>query len=478
MEDFETHSSSDSIHCEYEEPLSQTLNGSTQNRNHTSSPADWRSNRSSCASSWFKSAICSFTTTIIGGVSIGVIATAVMWLDINLGENCFNYNNRWYEMPVNVRRIRLTTQVIEGMVIQFWSLTCILAIFGWPLVKELNLLNWNMLVAFMDGIYRLFLDVYGQYNRKWASYPLNVMFSIITLFNGYRVARHFRSRLRQSLSLAVKLEGQFYMCIPVAFLLNYLVVPYYKELSESERALLASFLPAILIIPKALGRVFAERVTGINHPGTSFVSLIATYTGGAMYFRVLQAGLEKFSLYFVLCIVHGLESTIDKITLPLRDYIYHKCCTESGQSVREFRTPRVNRLLADLALLSMIVEAGSIFLSCAIVEIFRYYYGRDSYGHKYMGLDLFKSFMWRVSIGIIIEWIFNILAIKIQTYYYNIPVCKVWRFRWRWIMPMIILHTIITMLYFSESLYNAAVSRPELFGSEASWKCVLPFKRA
>ena len=476
--DFEKHNPSDTIHCEYETSPAPPSADSIQDDSQISTQHDWKRNRPPCCISWFKSFTCSFYTTMIGGVSLGIIATSVMWLDLNLAETCFNYNDRWYEMPIKVRRIRLTTQVFEGIIVQLWSLTCILAIFGWPLVKELNLLNWNMLVAFMDGMYRLFLDVYGQYNTKWMSYPLNLMFAILTLFNGYRVARYHSSNMKQSISLAIRLGGQFYMCAPIAWIINYCVIPYYKTLPEDRKAILASFIPAALIVPKALERVFAGGIKRINHPGTSVILLVPMYTASAIIFRVLQARLEGFSLYFILRIVHGLESTVDKLTLPFRDYLYHKCCKERAQNAKQYRTPRVNRLHADLALLSMIVESGSIFLSCAIVEILRYYYGRDNFGNRYEGLALFKSFIWRVSVGIIIEWIFNVLTIKIQTFYYNIPVVKVWKFRWRWIMSMIVLNTIIAILWFPEMLYSPVISRDDLVDPKMSQKCVLPFQRA
>ena len=477
MEDFEKYCSSDNIHCEYEAKLPQLSRNSAESGLQTSNHFDWKAHRASCLKSWIESIICSFFITVIGGVCVGVIGTLFIWLNVNLSDNCFNYNDRWYEMPIIVQRTRITVHFIKGMIIQPWSLYCMLAIFGWPLVKKTNLLYWNMFGASIGGTYRLLLYVYGKYNRTWASLPLNFLFTILTLMNGYRIARHFRSNIKQSISLGIKLGGQFYMGILIAFILSFLVIPYYKTLQEHEKAILASFIPAIVIIPKALERVFAETIKGINHPGTSVILLICIYTSSAIVCRVIQADLEKFSLFLVLCIVHGLESTIDKLTLPLRDYIYHRCCTRRHHSSREFRTPRTNRLLADLALVSMITEAGAIIMSCALVQIFRYYYGRDSYGHKYEALTLLKGFLWRALTGIIIENIFNVFAIKIQTFCYNIPVIKVWKLKWSWIMLMIILHTVVAILYFSEILYDASMSRHQLVNVKAILKCELPFRR-
>ena len=67
-----------------------------------------------------------------------------------------------------------------------------------------------------------------------------------------------------------------------------------------------------------------------------------------------------------------------------------------------FQTSRVNHLLADLALLSIVIETSSVFVNCAIVQLFRFYYGRDK-GTKYDGYVLFIDFFCSIAVALLIE---------------------------------------------------------------------------
>ena len=477
MDDFKRASISDTIHCEYEVPSTALLDSASFQRNYNNKANDWKLYRPSWTISLRKSMTCSFFATVLGGALVGIAATAVVWLDINLIDLCSDYDSKQHIIPVYILKIRLTAQVFEGLFVQSWSFIVFFAVFGWPLMKELSLLNWSMLASFADAIYRLLLYVYGNHDIRVTPYPLNAIFIAITLFNGYRIASFYRQNVKERLSLAIRLGGQFYMGFPVAVFFNYFIIPFYKTLPEPKQALVATFAPILILLPKTLARVFAQKLKGINHPGTSGMLLIVLYIGGAIIVRVLQAQLHSFKLFVLLCLVHGLSGTIDKLTLPLQDYLRNKCCNcRKRLSIKHSRTPRENRLDADLALLSIILETATIVVNCAIVQIFRYYYDQDNF-MKHNGYKLLEDFLWRAIIGLLIEWAFNTLSVQLQTYYYNIPIIRVWNFRWRWMIVLIILNTVIAMLFFSDHLYVVVRSKTMLSDPTINHTCVGPFKR-
>ena len=481
MDDFKRPGFSDTIYCEYEHLRPSGVDQVSLQHNDNGESNDWKLYRPSFAKSIGKCMICSFSCTVLGGVFVGMVATVVIWLIINLAGSCFGFKGeyeKWYEAPIYIQRIHMTVEAVEGSMIQLWSFVNFLAVFRWPLMKELNLHNWNLLVSFVNGLYVPLMNVYGLYNRSWINFPMFGLFLSITLFNGYRIARFYRQRVKERLYLAIRLGGQFYMGFPLAMFFYIFIIPFCLKLSEKKLAIIVSFIPSIVIMPKLLGRMLVQKLQGINHPGTSGILLIVLNIGGATVFRVLQVSFENLSLFVLLSVIHGLIGIIDKLIAPLQDYIYNiydKCWKRSTR--KHIKTPRVNRFLADLALLSIVVETSSVFVNCALVQIFRFYFGRDENGMKYNEYALLKDFLGRITIAVFIEWIFNTLTIKLQTYYYNIPVVKVWNSKWRWITILVILNTIPALLFFTEPLLAVVENKTVLVDPKTKLECVRPFHR-
>ena len=478
MVDFKRSSLPDTIHCEYETPSTPVDDTAALQPNASEESNGWKLHRPSFARSICKCMTCSFSSTALAGVFVGITTTAVIWLIINLAGSCFRNKAQWYDAPIYIQRIRITVEAFEGSVIQLWSFVNFLAVFHWPLVKRLNLLNWNMLVSFVNGLYVLLLNVYRLYTETWTSYPLCGLFIIMALFNGYRIASFYRTSVKERLLLAIRLGGQFYFGFPIVMVCRYLLIPFSLTLPESKQAIILSFIPSFTLMPKILGRTLVQKLQGVNHPGTSWILLIVLYIYGATVARVLQAGIHNFRLFIMSCFIHGLIGAIDKLTLPFQNYIYKNCLKCCKCLVRRrVKAPRENRLLADLALLSIVVETSSVFVNCAVVQILRFYFGRDIKGMKYDGYVLFTEFLWRVTIAVFIEWIFNTLTIKLQTYFYNIPVIRVWNSKWRWIMMLVILNTVIALLFFTEHLLAVVKNKSQLVDPKVRLKCLEPFQR-
>ena len=126
-----------------------------------------------------------FCIQFLGGIALGSLALLILVLDFNSVDLCYdkqlhgNYNT----LPRNIQAIIVTAETIEAYVVQLWTFLLIITMFGWHLVKKLNLLILNLLGAFCDTCYRLYLQVFGIYKKPWMSFPLNALILIIVLSN-------------------------------------------------------------------------------------------------------------------------------------------------------------------------------------------------------------------------------------------------------------------------------------------------------
>uniref|UniRef100_A0A7M5V8G0 Uncharacterized protein n=2 Tax=Clytia hemisphaerica TaxID=252671 RepID=A0A7M5V8G0_9CNID len=69
-------------------------------------------------------------------------------------------------------------------------------------------------------------------------------------------------------------------------------------------------------------RIVIQNVSNINHPGTSYMLVIAVYAGAALVYRALQAELESSALFLFLCFAHALIGFLERLSVVLRDHFY------------------------------------------------------------------------------------------------------------------------------------------------------------
>ena len=87
-----------------------------------------------------------------------------------------------------------------------------------------------------------------------------------------------------------------------------------------------------------------------------------------------------------------------------------------------FRTPRRERLMADIAIMSMLFESTAIVSVNGLWYLYRYVYLKDD-----SVLELLQSLAIATSVQLVIEWFFTSVSLAIETRYQNIAVMAVWR---------------------------------------------------
>ena len=444
LDDFVRNDPQDTIFEEYDSPIP------------SETPFDWKSRRPSVLKSVVDSAWVVLQLIIWGGIILALFGVISFYVDINTADFChWISNERLHRLQ---KSLRVAGKAFQGFLIEFWQFLILWTVFKWPLMKELNLLAITLLVAFVDLSYRLLLHTFHAYKSPWVPYPLNFLFTFLILYSSYAVGRSmFPESKSEALKLAFKLCAQFLFGIPVTYFLTYSAFSWFARTQPGlERMFIAAIAPMGVIPVKVVARICAIRLRGVNHPGTSHAIVAAAYGASSIVFRTLQAGIESFELFVVLSIGHGVVYIFERLTVPLRDYYWNKlglwccwccccrCCHRRGQY--NVRTPRSQRLTADMSIQGMLFESTSIVYSIGVIQVYYLVYGASHDKWAVFRVEVVR----RILVALAVEFVFNSIAVLFQIRYMNLPVIRVWRHNWRKHLILAFITTSITVVYYTE----------------------------
>jgi hypothetical protein len=391
----------------------------------------------------------------VAGTLIGFIAVGIVFLDFSTVEWCYDDTLTWNKMPMNVQQLRVTAQTIEGFAYEMCDFCCIITVFPFSLIKELHLLTLNLLAAFIEVAYRLYFQMYGIYKISWMSFPLNALFCLVILINNYLLARHFCPHSwKKTIITDFILSAQFLLGIPVAFFLVYKLFPFYVGQEEHIKVLIAAICPLFSAIPKVVSRLGAQTLKGIIHPGTAHVLVAVIYGASAVVFRVLQAELTSMELFVALGIAHAIIDLVERITITMRDHIWeylYRLIRRQTRRQPKYRTPRSRRFMADVSIQIMMQEATALITALGFINVYQFLYSEQKPLTNY---KLIFDFLIRAAIGLSTDMVFNTISLLIQTRVMNIAVNRVWRKKWRHHMIVNCLTVCLSVLYFSDHLFN------------------------
>lgn len=473
LQDFETFDPTDLIYREYEPVI--LADSSHYERFDRLGQFSWKTGRPPIQQSLIHSAICTLQTTFITGCLIGALLSIVVFLDANLVDVCYGYSNSLGSVPAYIKRIKLVSDMTSSIITQFWHLLILYFVFGFEIVKESRILSWNLLAGLLAGMYKLIYGLFLERDVFWRGFPSCGIFIFVATFNSLRVSNTLNaSAMGHSPYLVMKLISQFAIGLPVIFIFTVWINPSYKEMDDPSKVAFACFVPLIIAIPKMVLRKSVEFVRKVNHPGTTFYLLVAFYTSSSLLLRTLQVQVDGFPAYITLSILYGALSTVERAILPYLDFLQHKFFRGKKRSLAEFMTPRHNRLMSDLTLTSMITEPAMIFVSCTTMAMLQFYYGHDKNGNIYKINFLCIVATKRIATALSMEMIFNFISLKVESYYFNMPVMKVWKLKRLWISFTIMLSAVIAVMCFSHIVYDA-LSTADFF--DGTLICSPPFSR-
>ncbi|XP_078348092.1 uncharacterized protein LOC144633165 [Oculina patagonica] len=425
--------------------------------------------RTVCKSMYIGALISLLTATIIGSVFM-----SISYLSFKTISNCEFHPKR--SIPENVQWTRSISDVISCAFLYAWYFYCTLFLFRPYQLKGVKrkLVLVSCLTYFLDTCYRVALQALGISRSKLSVFkkiPLNALLVICLCWQAYLVTSQFRMgrTRRQKVTLFLQITVPICSVIILAISAAAIIYPLYnKQSKESKmRLVIAIFAPLIGVVLKVISRVCVQRLWNITHPRYSYVLLAPLYCASAVMFRVLQADLDSLQTIAILGIIHGAAEVIERSIMVVIDRICHVIWKRKSAPWGSFRTPRRERLMADIAIMSMLSESTAIVSVNGFLYLYQFVYlQNDSL------LKLLQSFAIHTSVQLVIESFFTSVSLAIETHYQNMAVMAVWRRRWKRHMLVAIV-TVVSLGIWTSGNLLAIVH--EHFKEPLNQPCKMPF---
>ena len=420
-----------------------------------------------CKSMYIAALISLLTATIIGSVYM-----LISYVSYKTGLSCHFYPKT--SIPVQMQWMRTISSIISCAFLYVWYFTCILFLFRPHQLTGLKrkLFLVCCFVYCLDSLYRVALQALGISHSKISTLqkiPLNVFFLISVFWQTYLLMNHFlmrRTRKQQvTFFLQMTLPGGSHLF--VGYAAAYFIYPAYNKQNKEGKLLIALFAPLIGVVVKAISRISVQRLWNITHPGYSYALLVPLYFGLAVVYRVLQADLGSLQSIAILGIIHGAAEVLERSTMVFIDHICHLIWKRKTAPWGSFRTPRRERLMADIAIMSMLYESTAIVSVNGFLYLYQFIYLQNE-----SLLKLLQSFAIHTSAQLVIEWFFTSVSLAIETRYQNMAVMAVWRRQWKRHTLVAIVNVVPLALWTTGNLLTIVHGR---FNESMNRPCKMPF---
>ena len=421
----------------------------------------WKRLRPSALRTVFKSMYTGALISLLTAIIIGSVYMLTCYLCLRTVNNCeFNSEK---SIPVKVQWTRSISDAITTAFLYTSLFLYPLFLFRTHQLMGIKrkLILVVCLTYFLDASYRLVLQALEISHSKLSTLqkiPLNVLFFMGVCWQAYLLTKHFRPlrTRREKMSLFLKMTIPFCSIIFLAVAVVSIIYPLYNKQSKESvvRLLIALFAPLIGVLFKVISRIVVQRQERITHPGYSCILLAPLCCISAIMFRVLQADLDSLQSMAVLGLIHGATEVIERSTMVVIDHICHVIWKRTSAPWGSFRTPRCERLMADIAIMSMLYESTAIVSVNGFLNLYQYIYLKDQ-----SVLELLQSFAIKTSVQLVIEWFFTSLSLAIETRYQNLAVMAVWRGRWKRHILVAMGTSITSAIWLSGNLLDMAHER-------------------
>ena len=120
--------------------------------------------------------------------------------------------------------------------------------------------------------------------------------------------------------------------------------------------------------------------------------------------------LDCLEAVALIGMIHGMAEVIERSTMVLIDHICHTVLESRTIAWGDFRTPRRERLAADITIMSTLYESSAIISLTCFLSLYQYFCKRDN-----SAIELLQSFALHSSVPLIAEWFFTSVSIAIES---------------------------------------------------------------
>ena len=430
----------------------------------------WKRLRPSALRTVCKSMYTGALISVVTAVFIGTIYIMVTYLSFKTVQNCeFQPMN---STSIQIQWIRTISDVVSCSFLYIWFFALVQFLFRPFQLTGVRgkLLLICLLTYSLDTSYRVALQASGLSHSR-ISFPLKIPLNALFLLNQSVqvcvLTNTFCTSAQKKLALFFKIVVPSCLIFLVFVLVTSVVYPIYNRETAEKKLLIAVFAPLIGVLLKVASRLCVQKLYNITHPGYSYVLLSPLYCGSAIVFRVLQAELDSLRSIAILGIIHGAAEVIERSTMVLIDHICYVLCKRAVVPWKSFRTPRRERLTADIAIMGMVYESTAIVSVNGCLYLYQFVYASEE-----PFKNLFQSFAIHTTVSLAIEWVFTSLSLAIETRYQNMPVMAVWCRRWRRHILVAIVNAVPVALWASSNLIDVLHGR---FSETSTQPCKMPF---
>ena len=327
--------------------------------------------RTVCQSMYIGALISLLTPAIIG-----LFYIMICYVSYETIRNCQLHQGE--TIPVKIQWIRTLSDVIGVAFLYMWFFVGMLFLFRPYQLKGLK--RKLILVAFvffcMDTVYRVVLQVFGISHSKLSvtqRIPVFVIFLISICWQVYLLTNHFRN-LSSRATLFIQLITPYCFNLFSGIFIKSFIYPMYNKQTEHGKLLIALFSPLFGVIFKVILRLSTQRLKRITHPGYSYILLVPLYFGSAVGFRVMRPVLDNLKLIAVLGIIHGAVEVLEQSAMVFSDDICHVILKRRSATWGSFRTPRRERLMADIVIISMLSESTAFVRADRLLYVYQFIY--------------------------------------------------------------------------------------------------------
>ena len=391
----------------------------------------WKELRPSILRTISKSMVFGAWLSLLSAFTVGMVFTLVSYLIYETVLNCqFRSKN---SIPSKIQWLRVIATVISHFFFYIWYFLILLVLF-----RPYQLLGVKAKL-FLAGMFVYVLDTISQviFQGPGVTEPFGseeniidyCLFLVAELLQMYFLINHLSPLLRSKRQKCIF----FMQLIAISFLpfimgdiATLVIYRSYIKQTDKGKLVIAFFAPLVGVFCKTISRICVQRLWRITHPAYSYVIMAPLYLGSAVMSRVLQLDLGELKAMVYLGIIHGIAEVMERSTVVLIDHICQRILKRNTFAWGSFRTPRTERITADIAIMSMLYESTAIVSVNGFFHLYQLIYVKNISFWVVLG-----SFSKLTAILLVIEWIFTSLSLAIEARYQNLAVMAIWSRHWR-----------------------------------------------
>ncbi|XP_068744530.1 uncharacterized protein [Montipora capricornis] len=389
----------------------------------------WKQLRPSALRTVCKATVIGASISLLSAIAIGMLFTMVSYLVYKTYLNCYFQPKN--SISLKLQWMQLIYQSIFFIFLDIWVFVLALVLFRPYQLSGVKrkLFLCCMFMFSLDSLYRVTLQALGILSFPLSdekAIPHDILFIMGIFGHNYLLTNHLCFHSRRQKRTVFMLFSAIY-CLPftAGIITSAYIFPAYKKQNENGKLIIALFSPLIAVVFKTTSRICVQRLWRITHPAYSYVMMAPLYGASAVTFRVLQVDLGNLKDIAYLGIIHGAAEVIERSAVVVIDHICQRILKRTSAPWGRYRTPRTERITADIAIMSMLYESSAIVSINGFFHLYQFIYENTSFWL------LLVSFAKLTAVPLVIEWLFTSISLVIETRYQNLAVMAVWRKEWR-----------------------------------------------